>query len=383
MKRLVIFCDGTWNTLSSAHHTNVVMAAQAVLPQDRSIPQIVYYNEGVGTTYLISRTWEQRLAGAFGLGLFDKIADAYRFIVFNYEPGDEIYIFGFSRGAFTARSLAGLIRKAGIISKAKVGRIAEAFNFYKAPDIRPDDEPAQEFRAEYSYHTLMKELDRVWRRNWAPDPDLDSMPLFTIKYVGVWDTVGALGVPKHLILEAFARTARRFQFHDTDLSSVVEAARHAVAIDETRRSFEPALWQNLEKLRDIPGRKDNYYQLWFPGDHGSVGGGGPIKGLSNGALLWVLEGAERQGLIFDKTQLEAIRTQVDPFASLRNVDTPPDFMDKFIYQRAARVGVAAVSELSDITLTRVAHQTKSHDSAWSPYRPKPLEGVSRQIPGWD
>jgi uncharacterized protein (DUF2235 family) len=383
MKRLVIFCDGTWNALSSQYHTNVVMAAQAVLPQSDGIAQIVYYNEGVGTTYLVSRKWEQRLAGAFGLGLFDKIADAYRFIVFNYEPGDEIYIFGFSRGAFTARSLAGLIRKAGIISKATVGRIADAFAFYKEPETRPDDEPAQEFRADNSYHTLMKEKDRDWRRNWAPHPSLQDMPLFTIKYVGVWDTVGALGVPKHLLFEAIFRTARRFQFHDTELSSVVESARHAVAIDETRRSFEPALWKNLPDLRKLEGRSENYAQLWFPGDHGSVGGGGAIRGLSSGAMLWILEGAQRMGLAFDEAWLEQIRAQVDPYSPLRNVDAPPDFLDRHVYQRAPRSGVESVDDISDIALARIAHRTKSHDSAWVPYRPEPLRGISKDIPDWD
>ena len=112
MKRLVVFCDGTWNRMSARYPTNVVIGAQATLSRaEDGVEQITFYDEGVGTTAPVFGQIERWLAGAFGLGLIDKIAAAYRFLIFNYEPGDEIFIFGFSRGAYTARSLAGLIRK--------------------------------------------------------------------------------------------------------------------------------------------------------------------------------------------------------------------------------------------------------------------------------
>src|SRR5690349_15380028 len=128
MRRLAIFCDGTWNKLSAPNPTNVVIGSRSVLSlAPDGTQQITYYNEGVGTTYVIHEGLESAFAGAFGRGLFDKIADAYRFLMFNYTAGDEIYIFGFSRGAFTARSLAGMIRKCGILRKEHVGDIGRAF----------------------------------------------------------------------------------------------------------------------------------------------------------------------------------------------------------------------------------------------------------------
>ena len=144
MKRLAIFCDGTWNQLAK-EPTNVVLGAQMLLPySDGGTQQLIFYKQGVGTTYLLHPKIESWLAGAFGLGLFDNVADAYRFLVFNYNTGDEIYIFGFSRGAFTARSLAGLIRKCGIVTRDKLDKVEAAFAFYRerGPGTEPDDDRA-------------------------------------------------------------------------------------------------------------------------------------------------------------------------------------------------------------------------------------------------
>src|SRR5690606_1933003 len=128
MKRIAIFCDGTWNRMSAEFPTNVLCGAQLVLPaDDAGISQITYYDEGVGTVGPKALT---ALQAAFGWGLLEKIEAAYRFLIFNYEPGDEVFIFGFSRGAFTARSLAGLIRKCGIVPRNEAGRIREIFEFY-------------------------------------------------------------------------------------------------------------------------------------------------------------------------------------------------------------------------------------------------------------
>jgi uncharacterized protein (DUF2235 family) len=239
MRRLLIFCDGTWNKETTDSPTNVVLAAQAVKPVgDDGVDQIVYYSEGVGTSWLINQRLETVAAGAFGWGLFDRIAEAYRFLVFNYTPGDEIYIFGFSRGAFTARSLGGLIRKCGIIPKSRTHAIAEAYAFYRREDVKPDDGPAQQFRAQNSSDTIMKDLGRTWR---AENGYLvRDLPNFTIRYIGVWDTVGELGIPKYLLISE--ATNAKYAFHDLKLSSTVEAARQALAVDENRLEFEPTEW---------------------------------------------------------------------------------------------------------------------------------------------
>jgi len=380
MKRLAIFCDGTWNRLSASHPTNVVMAARSVLPMGRdAVPQVTYYDEGIGTAFLINETLERMLAGAFGLGLFDKIAAAYRFLVFNYDPGDEIYIFGFSRGAFTARSLAGLIRKCGIITRDRLDKVAEAFAFYKdnSPEAHPDGEKAQQFRLENSQDTIMKAADRGYRRALGMPASFVEQPLFTIRYLGVWDTVGALGMPRYLLLERIFRTAAKYQFHDASLSSIVAAARHAVAIDEDRLSFEPALWDNVAELNRIDGRAGNYRQLWFPGDHGSVGGGGDITGLSSAALVWILEGAQRQGLAFDKQALKVFAGERDDFAALRNMTAPPGWTD-IIYRRGTRQGPPTRTELAPSSRARLA---RAASADWTPYRPAALTALlDRQSP---
>ncbi|WP_157928846.1 DUF2235 domain-containing protein [Pararhizobium haloflavum] len=369
MKRIAIFCDGTWNRLSAEQPTNVVLAAQSVLPADETgTTQLAFYSEGVGTTYLVNRTIETALAGAFGWGLFDKIAEAYRFLAFNWRPGDEIFIFGFSRGAFTARSLAGLIRKCGIIPKARASQIAAAFAFYKNHAIHPDDPEAQQFRLRHSPETVMKSAERSFREDRGDPGNAADRPLFSIRYVGVWDTVGALGVPRHTLFEMIVNTARRYQFHDTQLSSIVEAARHAVAIDEDRRSFEPALWDNLDELNAASGHHGHYQQLWFPGDHGAVGGGSDVSGLSHAALLWVIDGAERMGLRFDAERLGGFRAATDPFAPLTG-RTKRNWLGQ-VYRRAPRQGPSDRQALSDTTLKRLAGP--ADDPSWEPYRPAAL-----------
>ena len=373
--------DGTWNRLSSPYPTNVVLTTEAVLPRGPDgILQSAYYNEGVGTSYLVFPKLAAWIGGGFGLGLFDKVADAYRFLVMNYEIGDEIYIFGFSRGAFTARSLAGMIRNCGIIERGHIDKVPKAVNFYetRTPDMHPDSEAAKKFRATHAYRILMDEDEREWRRTKnRARPELDQLPLFRITFLGVWDTVGALGIPKHLFFEKIFRTADKYRFHDTVLSSRVASARHAVAIDEDRKSFAPSLWDNLDELNEATGNRGEYQQLWFPGDHSSVGGGGDIVGLSADALIWILEGAERKGLALDQERIAALHERIDCLAPLRNRTEKPGLMAR-IYQRAPREGPTLWDDLSPSAQTRLLSETKSADFV-PPYRPKSLERLFPEI----
>lgn len=375
MKRIAVFCDGTWNRISSPNPTNVLTGAQCVLPRGADgIEQLTYYDEGVGTTHLFSEAIETRLAGAFGWGLFDKIAAAYRFLVFNYEPGDEIFIFGFSRGAFTARSLAGMIRKCGIVPKTSARDIARIFEFYKDASTHPNSDAAQAFRMKYCPEIVLTEGDRDWRiRHGVSSDAASSAKVLMVKYVGVFDTVGALGVPEHLILSKLTGRARKYQFHDTALSSTVFAARHAVAIDEDRRSFEPSLWSNLDVLNEAAG-DIRYEQLWFPGDHGSVGGGGDVRGLSNGAFKWVMEGAEQQGLELNSAVVDEIVASADHLAPLHNSSTPRGRLAR-IYRRATRVGPQRIAELAEPTLMRLEHEVKGASGPL--YRPGALRAIHR------
>jgi len=278
MKRLIICCDGTWQRIYGGALTNVALTARAIASRDgQGRAQIVYYSEGVGASLSGLSLWQ----GMTGADLDDNLLEAWLFINLNYEPGDELYLFGFSRGAYTVRSLAGLLRKIGILRRPHVDKARTALDLYRARHIPADSPETERFRTAHAI---------AWPRLTTPftSPPVD----LRIRYLGVWDTVGALGIPR--LLPVSIRLNRQYEFHDTALSRSVEFARHAVAIDERRAAFRPTLWSNVAAFntRGAPAR---VAQAWFPGDHGGVGGGAQ-RGLSNCALLWVLEGAEQAGL---------------------------------------------------------------------------------------
>jgi uncharacterized protein (DUF2235 family) len=294
MKRLAFCFDGTWNRIDGKDPTNVARIAQSISRFDgKGRPQLIYYDQGVGTT----RT-ERWSGGIFGHGLSNKVLAAYNFLVLNYEPGDEIYVFGFSRGAFTARSFVGLLRNCGIISRRSLQHIRDAVDLYlsRSKDSNPNSERSRDFRLKHC-PMLCAPGDREWRKEKLGDLDQKNAVDLRVRYLGVWDTVGALGIPRHLKLLAWL--SGHHQFHDTTLSSFVERARHAVSADERRRSFEPGIWTNLDDLNEPHSPRRPYEQMIFPGVHAAVGGGGPVRGLSDIALEWVFRGAREQGLAFD------------------------------------------------------------------------------------
>lgn len=386
MKRILIACDGTWNRLDATYPTNVLKFAQSVVSTAADgTKQIVIYVEGVGTghgTGKLARFIDKVGGGAFGSGLMANIERAYEQLVFTYEPGDEIHIVGFSRGAYTARSLAGLIRSSGIISRDHVDKISEAIDRYqsRAEDSHPDVPDNCRFRAAYSPSTITSQKDHEWRERNHPDL-LKRSTLLKIAYLGVWDTVGALGVPNHYAIASLFN--QKFQFHDTDLSRSVAAARHAVAIDEHRATFPPALWGNLEDLNSLVG-SIKYRQEWFPGDHGSVGGGGDIYGLSANSFLWIVEGAQKQGLELDDTVLTATLAKVSYKAPLCN-QTKPDggfFAYLMSMKLINRKGPDLFSELSSAAKLRWRENEINLPGAKN-YRPKPLEALERDLRLWE
>ena len=270
MKRLVLCCDGTWNRADQRQDgipcpTNVIQLAFRVAKRDGAVDQVLFYDQGVGTGNWIDRF----TGGAFGEGLVDNIFDAYRFLIANYEPGDAIYVLGFSRGAYTARSLCGMVRKCGILKRASVLHYHDALQLYRRSDCGPNDPESVAFRRKHSV---------LGQEN------------VEIQFLGVWDTVGALGIP----LRGLRWLSRREdQFHDTELSGCVRYAYHALAIDEHRGPFQPTLWAYKPKPNQV------VRQVWFAGAHSDVGGGYPEIGLSHFALRWMIDGARSAGLAFD------------------------------------------------------------------------------------
>lgn len=258
MKRLVICFDGTWKRAQDTHVSNIEKIARTVRSEADGVQQTVYYVGGVGASYKVDRV----LGGSLGLGLSNNLMSAYRFLALNYARGDHVYVFGFSRGAFTARSLVGMIDRVGLVrSDALIrGALGTAEERYRQGAGTPARlaETSAEFKQDCCH-------DHV-----------------CIPFLGVFDTVEALG-PKA-------------RFHNIDfLDDAVAVGRQALAIDERRRIFWPRLWTGSPELA-ASGR---VRQVWFEGFHSDVGGGVAPTGLPDTTLLWMAAEATRQGLVFD------------------------------------------------------------------------------------
>ncbi|MDY6782393.1 MAG: DUF2235 domain-containing protein [Cyanobacteriota bacterium] len=270
MKRLIVCCDGTWQNLECPYPTNVVKIAQAIEPESKDgITQAVYYHGGVGTggSTPAQKEVDRISGGAFGQGIDQNIQDAYRFLCLNYSLGDEIYLFGFSRGAYTVRSLAGLMYNSGLLSRPNLRHIPESYRLYRNR-LKPDHPDIAEFRQKYSVKTE-KYGDRV-----------------PITLLACWDTVGSLGIPDiNPFIKLDRRINQKYEFHDSQLSPIVQNALHAVAIDEQRSTFYVAVMAKNEKAPE-----QRLIQKWFPGDHGCVGGGSQKQsGLADGTLKWMVD----------------------------------------------------------------------------------------------
>lgn len=304
MKRIVVCMDGTWQRLDKDASTNIATIARSIAHTDAAgVHQIVVYSRGVGAySELSKRNGGGLLGGAFGRGLEESLLDAYLRLAFNYNPGDEIYVFGFSRGAFQARSLAGLIGKVGIVSRRYAEMAPEAFRLYRDRRLGVASDAVLAFRRKYGK-----------RIRFPGNAQLDSFYDTRIAYVGVFDTVGQRGLPS--VFGPISDIANaRYAFHDLALGEHVDSARHALAIDERRWMFPPTLWSNVSALNakvapGAPAWEAPYQQRWFPGAHGDVGGGARGK-LFPFPLQWIIEGAERRGLAFDRVSDESCLNRV-------------------------------------------------------------------------
>jgi len=351
MKRIIFAFDGTTNTVDAENPTNVLLTASCITPETSDgIKQIVHYDNGVGTD-----RGEKGRGSLFGLGLYKNIEQAYQFLIFNYNPGDEIYVFGFSRGAFTARSFVGFVKYVGVIERHNAAQIKTAIGLYKNSKGQ-NALFMNDFKAKYSSHICMSLEEDHWRCENVPNYEQGKAEQFQFKYVGVWDTVESLGFWK--VTRTFIPGLRNrpyknphYSFHDHSLSKIVASARHAIAADEERRAFDVTPWDNLNVLNESVGFEPDdehapYQQKHFPGTHGSIGGGGPVRGLSDAALAWIWEGATNAGLSFDVSPTSRIyETKPDYRVSLHNGDpskpqgageklpkTPRSFRPKALYQ---------------------------------------------------
>lgn len=325
MKRIVVCMDGTWQSLNQESLTNIGIIARAVGHKEtRSDGQFTYqtviYTQGVGAslsavarrnvTQLLGTTFHRITGGALGEGLEDAVLDTYMRLAFDYETGDELYIFGFSRGAYAARRLSGLINTSGIVSRRFTHKAREAFRLYYSkprdhdpPKLKTDfDGEASQFRMLYGKGERNEDGTRR---------QTDDVP--PIQYLGVFDTVAQRGMGEILSSMLPWSHGHLFRFKNYRVSPNVRYARHAVALDEARLGFPVRLWDGIEEDNQRFGEQ-RYQQRWFVGGHGDIGGGCDSP-LSPYALKWICDGAAKAGLRFyaqwgaDKSPLhEALET---------------------------------------------------------------------------
>ena len=276
-KRLALYLDGTWNTVIS--NTNV-WRLRSLTPE--SPEQLVYYEQGVGTAF-----GEKVRGGMLGYGLDREVVEAYEWLMTHYEPGDELFMFGFSRGAYTARSLAGLVSKCGLLEPGAPLGVGQLYQRYRSKA------PRRTIRALKNEGAAPAEdVEERWMIAYS-----EAIP---VRFIGVWDTVGSLGVPFGAIP---VLSSSNYAFLETDLRINETCAYHALAIDEHRESFRPTLWSRTthpdRPQEDFPARPlTNVEQRWFVGAHANVGGGYDNDLLAQTPLRWMMEKAAGHGLTF-------------------------------------------------------------------------------------
>ncbi len=337
-KRIVICADGTWNRpeedLNKDFPTNVLRLARAIKPiGSDGVPEQVFYDWGVGSYY------NQVVGGATGKGLHKNIMDDYRYIVQNYKPGDEIYLFGFSRGAYTIRCLCGLINNCGILKRPDAALIQTAFTLYKKPGAvnAPAGQNSVDFRNAHAH------------------------PSRKVRFVGVWDTVGAMGIPKSFL----GLFDDKDEFYDTKIGPNVEIARHAMAIDEHREDFAPTIWQ--------PRPNMDLKQVWFAGAHSNVGGSykpdqdGSLT--SDTPLAWMLREAK------DLTIEPHVKQRLKEKATAKLHNSRRSF-----YRVRGKIFREIDHDQGDVLI----HESVKNrwDALGKGYRPKNLKAYIDQVNGW-
>jgi uncharacterized protein (DUF2235 family) len=273
IKRIAVFLDGTWNNVDD--NTNVWRLKSLC---DKSAEQLVYYSAGVGT-----QSGEKFSGGMFGIGINDEVTNAYEWLVEHYTDGAQLFIFGFSRGAFTARSLAGFISKCGLLKPGSPVSLKQMFDRYRKGTATTVGSLA---------HIADGQLSQ--EDNWIKEYSR-RIPIW---FQGVWDTVGALGMPIPLLPNV---SRSDFAFLETDLHINDTHAYHALAIDEHREAFAPTLWvKSTPKIGDTFPPRDlaHVEQRWFVGAHANVGGGYENDLLAQIPLEWLMEKAIAHGLLF-------------------------------------------------------------------------------------
>lgn len=321
-KNIVVCSDGTGNRGGKSAGTNVWRIFKAVERHSQQFPQVTYYDDGVGTDDL---RWLRLIGGAFGWGLSRNIRQAYTFLSLNYEPGDRIYLFGFSRGAFTVRSLAGMVLDVGLLKREALLRAANNRDRMLKNLLRAHRSTGG---AKESRLCKAKELGGYGENDlWQTDENSNDTDSLSIHFIGVWDTVDAVGVPFDELkapIECISKLMfrlRAWQFANCDLSEHVKHACQALSLDDERKTFLPNVWETQRNSSCIVNDcfcDDRIEQVWFAGAHSNVGGGYPKDALAYVTLDWMMQKAASHGLAFAQGELERVQATANAHGKIYN-----------------------------------------------------------------
>ena len=303
-KNIVLCSDGTGNMDIKNRGSNVFKLYEAVdihghkLPPQDKKPQIAFYDDGLGTKF---GHWI--LGQAFGRGFAENVRRLYTMLAHVYSPGDSIFLFGFSRGAYTVRTLSGMIQHCVVID----GR-----GFKNREDLETSVEALwEEYRAQVWPEKWRKQEDVLKTIGKIDDLSEEAKPFMLyrnvpIEFIGVWDTVGAIGIPFREITKKSSLFRKRFYwFENQKPGDGVKKARQALSIDDERKSFHPELWD------EKGAAEGKIKQVWFAGSHSNVGGGYPKQGMSLVALEWMMAEAELAGLRFIQEDRKYVNAHQD------------------------------------------------------------------------
>ncbi|KAF8905539.1 hypothetical protein CPB84DRAFT_597698 [Gymnopilus junonius] len=337
-KRIAVFCDGTWQdgvTKQRSHYTNVLRLARTINHEDKrletgSVPQVVFYQSGIGSE---NNFYSEYIEGTTGDSLADKVEEAYAFLAHNYKPGDEIFIFGFSRGAYTARMVAMLVGEIGVLNRKDMDNFAGIFLDFQKLGKSTDSKEKK---------ALEEKLAR-WRSPESEGKRRANKHNFSVKCLGVWDTVGKLGLPEEITVIP-RKSYNIFGFPDRILGEHVEHAFQALALNEMRVDFDCNKFIQSEagKLKH-----QTLKQCWFSGCHSDVGGGYKHHDLADLALIWMAAQVEKF-LSLDIDYLENILQPVAPWGTQK--------------PHNSATGIFMLANTVQRTLPAQPHDPETHES---------------------
>ncbi|WP_299009875.1 DUF2235 domain-containing protein [uncultured Shewanella sp.] len=324
-KNIVIFSDGTGQEGGIKFNTNVYKTFNLI--EERSGKQIAHYSKGIGTD------WRQITGSLLGVGMTDNMIECYQFLFDHFHVGDKIYLFGFSRGAATVRSLSRFIELFGILPKSRPELIKQALKIYKIKNPHKRQQQASLFIAN--------------------NKNVECK----ITFMGVWDTVAAMGLPNRFFDSMLSKIPPfKHKFHDFTISQNIEHAYHALSIDDTRAIFHPILW----KKKAHP--QQTVKQVWFSGVHTDVGGGYESEGLSNIPLVWMLNKALEHGLIIH----DNIEINQEISARMHNESIG---ISGRLFKQKERVWNTDIEDKPTVHASVLARQLNQHNETHPKYNP--------------